>query len=411
MKKKPLTQLKKYFVRFSLIAAATTVFSLMPGLMAKPGFAHNPPEIVSDLSETFNNFNDWNVSYYNGGAAPGVSHNVLTVPFPPARTSSPFAATDLVNKNSVLESGSLTLSFVASTNKHLASQNVNDGFAVFCASDVVKYVGAEFGFIFSLDTGSDCVQGYLQDKGGILRATGLLNVDDLTKNHKYRAEAVLAGDMVTTRFYVDDEELWYINGSSEGWNAAFVPVITTHNFSGVVTKGTNLKISDLSFSSDLTMALFPDAPGDSTQLYHRGASPASTNWESVNNSTGNDTSRFVYNNTGDYLMDLYNFEDSTVTGGSIKSVTLYVSVIKNGDGGFYYELKTKGSTIESGVVYPPLYQTTYSRVYQINPVTGIAWTWNDINDLQTGIKVYSAPGSYLDISQVYIVVEYTAPPA
>jgi len=393
--------------QFGLIAIMVMVLAMLPyGVTAKPATASNLSDTVSEKIVHFNNLNNWTVSYYNGGIAPVLSNNVLTITFPPDKTSNPFAATDVVSKYAISQNGSLALSFNANTNKNNNSKNGSDGFAVFCTSDIEKFVGAEFGFIYSLDTGNNCVQGYMQDPGGTFHATGLFAVSNLADNHQYKAEAVLAGGIVTVRFYVDDVEFGYIDGSSHGWNTDFLPVMTVHNVSGVATKNLYLRISNLSLTSGLTMALFPDAAGDSTQLYTGGSSPAFNNWKSTSDYSANDSVTYIENNTDNYLMDLYNFDNNIVSNAYINSVTFFVRVIKSGTGGFFFEAKTKGVTDETAVVYPANSWTTYSHIYKTNPVSGVAWTWNDINDLQAGVKVFSASGSHIYITQVYVVVEY-----
>ena len=68
----------------------------------------------------------------------------------------------------------------------------------------------------------------------------------------------------------------------------------------------------------------------------------------------------------------------------------------------------QGTLLKSGGASDTTGFSDYSDTYKINPYTGVAWTWSDINQLQAGAQpTQSGTSDAMQFSQFYIVVNYT----
>jgi len=63
-----------------------------------------------------------------------------------------------------------------------------------------------------------------------------------------------------------------------------------------------------------------------------------------------------------------------------------------------------------GTINSPSSYTNWSESWDTNPVTGIAWTWEDIQNLQIGIAIFEIQGSGT-CTQLYAVVTYLPYPS
>ncbi len=170
------------------------------------------------------------------------------------------------------------------------------------------------------------------------------------------------------------------------------------------------------------IGLNPNAGGDSTQLLLGGSSPPATNWEACQTSNG-DTSYVSTTNAG-WLADLYNLDDTTLSG-TITSVTVYMEArrlggsyttqpsaqiaIRTHDTNYYGGTSTTigGGTTETLTQnYAP-----YSITYNTNPNTTSAWIWDEVNSLQAGVALRKAnsggSAKWSGCTHVWVVVDYT----
>jgi len=160
------------------------------------------------------------------------------------------------------------------------------------------------------------------------------------------------------------------------------------------------------------LILRPNATGDYSQ-----GSPSG--YDKVDEVTPDEDSTYVQatgSDTGVTAKELYNLPNPEV-GGSINSVTLYVrgrigATSQNNFSHCYGAAKINGTYYWTDLLDPhALTYATQSKVWTLNPTTGIAWTWSDINQLQVGVRLYAWNGGvsgtfYARCTQVYVVVNY-----
>ena len=160
-----------------------------------------------------------------------------------------------------------------------------------------------------------------------------------------------------------------------------------------------------------TVTLAPNAAGDESALTLNGAA---TRWQAAQTDDG-DTS-YVSNSSGSFKNDLYNLDDTALTG-TINSVRFYyrarASVTANQVSAAAY-LKTHGATYGLTEVQPTTDYSNYSpdAAMTTNPNTSLAWTWTEVNALQAGVslkKPYSTGSNETRVTRVWVVVDYTPP--
>lgn len=113
--------------------------------------------------------------------------------------------------------------------------------------------------------------------------------------------------------------------------------------------------------------------------------------------------------------DLLELQNSSLTGniGIINNITVYAwwfnyIVISGGTGYFQIGIKS-GSTInwsaETSATNSSLF--LYSSSWNLNPDTGVAWTWSDIDKLQAGYRANDSGGMQVTCTQLWVVVDYS----
>jgi len=118
--------------------------------------------------------------------------------------------------------------------------------------------------------------------------------------------------------------------------------------------------------------------------------------------------------TTKYLRDLYNLPNHTTGSGVINSIKIYfrceAAFAVQVPSPAYPSLKTNGVTINGGMVYVGDEWETYSQQWNTNPVTRTAWTWNEIDALQIGIRLHNENASNENAcTQLYVEVNYSKP--
>jgi flagellin-like protein len=170
----------------------------------------------------------------------------------------------------------------------------------------------------------------------------------------------------------------------------------------------------VAWPSTRTILLFPTADTGDHDLENHGAS---ANFECVNDPAPDGDATYVDNTyTGYYTDDVYIFEDPTHTG-TVAFITINAVGRTTGTGsiqmaltvydrnnGQYYEYD--GSTAQ-GLGFPlTTSYREYTTVWNINPHTNAAWTWQQIDDLRFGPSLNSGTAGMARCTQVYIQVYY-----
>jgi hypothetical protein len=194
-----------------------------------------------------------------------------------------------------------------------------------------------------------------------------------------------------------------------------------------------IKISVLAFivSAAFTVSLFPESvSADTVTLRPNGAGSECTipsqsgcsacpnHWDCVDETSGDDAT-YVYfpGSSSTWRRDLYSIPDVSIAG-VINSVTHYRWVRCNNSNS-QGSIRTHGNTYDTASACsgtpvannPPFGGATYTSAWTTNPSTGSAWTWQEINDLEIGLRLTDGSAinspDWADATQVYIVVDYT----
>jgi hypothetical protein len=154
--------------------------------------------------------------------------------------------------------------------------------------------------------------------------------------------------------------------------------------------------------------LEPIADGSHINLSVSGGGP---NWAAASASDG---SPYVYNGTSGWQVDDYDLPNVTLAG-IINSVTVW---IRARDGSAPTQTGAWPALRIGGVLYPGTAViltnawADYSSTYTTSPATGTSWTWGEVNNLEAGVRLRrSASGVQSDCDHVWVVLDYTPPPA
>ncbi|MFX0171959.1 MAG: DUF2341 domain-containing protein [Candidatus Hodarchaeota archaeon] len=179
----------------------------------------------------------------------------------------------------------------------------------------------------------------------------------------------------------------------------------------------DIRINHESFSgTEEELILRPGSNGDSNSFWRSGAG---INFQAVNEITPDEASSYIYNAQNyTYNYDYYRpIGFSKVKHGTISKVTVYTRAgTANSDIlTLYYENRLRiGGVNYPGIMrysLPTLGFTTYSDEWSSNPATGQLWTWNDLENLQIGVRGRISYNNgfiknRIRITQVYAKVTY-----
>lgn len=161
--------------------------------------------------------------------------------------------------------------------------------------------------------------------------------------------------------------------------------------------------------------LRPNAAGDETLIPDQY--PDSTfHWDKVDEVVADNDATYVqFTPTAEaerqYATDLYAIPNPSLAG-VINSVTVYIchkAQYANMWSFPFVALKTHGVVY----AYEKSAVTTYTLFNEelaVNPNTSSAWTWDEINDLQIGVKLAGGSSQWSRCTQVYVEVDYTPTP-
>ena len=158
----------------------------------------------------------------------------------------------------------------------------------------------------------------------------------------------------------------------------------------------------------------PVGAGDETAI--KSQFPASgEHWDKVDETTSDNDSTYLYTPTTNYEEDLYiTANHSTQTaGGDIQYVEVFMvsRVILSAElNSAYVHIKTNGSEYNGASENLSTSYALYSNQWSDNPQSGSPWTWNEVDNLQTGVAMRKA-GPAIDsrCTQVYANINFDAP--
>jgi len=169
-----------------------------------------------------------------------------------------------------------------------------------------------------------------------------------------------------------------------------------------------------------TEILRPNGVGDLTQFFNLYPGEGESNYENVDDVTPDmgDTYTGAYGDEDFDYTDLYNIQNHSIGVGTINKITVKaVGRGQSDDSTVNFKLCVKtGGTVYKGDEYENtnFVWGTYSQEWALNPKTGLAWAWDDIDALQIGLNAYAVfieEGSDFTIDQIYLEVDYTETPA
>ncbi len=167
-----------------------------------------------------------------------------------------------------------------------------------------------------------------------------------------------------------------------------------------------------------TEFLLPNAPGDQTNIPYQYPLDGE-HWDKVDDLPSDEWETYLSTlDVSQAKRDLYHLTNHVEGEGIIHSVVVYFRFAGHSADGVDYEgianaaIKTNG-TVYEGSDETTVGQTFVTRSYQWenNPKTHSAWTWEEIDGLQAGVKLkgdHKTRPAYC--TQVYVVVNYEIPP-
>ncbi|MBA7467761.1 hypothetical protein ES707_02982 [subsurface metagenome] len=153
--------------------------------------------------------------------------------------------------------------------------------------------------------------------------------------------------------------------------------------------------------------LRPSAPGTKTewdiQYPYSGA-----HWEKVDEVDPDELDTYLSLDLGSgTVIDLFNIPDHSGSG-IINSVTLYLRGKTDYATGFVLRPIIFTNGVEYAI-FKSVYEDwlTISNTWDVNPQTGLPWTWAEIDALEIGVKAARSATYHLWCTQVYVEVDYT----
>jgi len=159
----------------------------------------------------------------------------------------------------------------------------------------------------------------------------------------------------------------------------------------------------------------PNAAGDKTNISDQYPATGE-HWDKVYEETSDGDSTYVSSDNTAWQEDLYNITDhSTLTAaGIINYVEVYIvcrATSSSTQTSAYIHIKTNGVEYNGAAENMTTSYATYSYQWDINPQTGEAWTWDEIDALQIGVGLRQPTGAQSTrCTQVYVEVGFEAPP-
>jgi len=159
-----------------------------------------------------------------------------------------------------------------------------------------------------------------------------------------------------------------------------------------------------------TETLRPNDAGTYSQCDPVGDSP---NYRCVDEEVADGDATYVMTSGGATEIDTYNIPDHSEDVGDITSVTVYVR--SKGTSTDYLHaaqtvIRTQDTDYFGSYTLLPVTYTNFSTTYDLNPYTTNAWTWDEIDALEIGVRQYDQGGGYASTTQVYAEIDWEVIP-
>ncbi len=160
--------------------------------------------------------------------------------------------------------------------------------------------------------------------------------------------------------------------------------------------------------------LRPIGTGDETEV--KSQSPATgDHWDKVDEAASDGDGTYVSEDRTAWNEDLYNTANHSTqeAGGDVQYVEVFMvsrASANSTQESAYVHIKTNGLEDNGASENLSTNYTSYSNQWNINPQSGSPWTWNEVDNLQTGVGMRKA-GAAIDslCTQVYANINFDAP--
>ena len=164
----------------------------------------------------------------------------------------------------------------------------------------------------------------------------------------------------------------------------------------------------IGFVNANTLTIWPNAQGYYSNWINSGCSSGSSEWQCVDETFANTSDNLYTNAKNTY--ESFAFQDTGFTNEIVNSITLYFYGQRYSSNRYQFQPLIRISNanyLGSLKSLTPSYDS-YSETYTINPATGLAWTIDEVNALESGMKSYTSNYGGR-IAQVYAVIDYSIP--
>jgi len=152
-----------------------------------------------------------------------------------------------------------------------------------------------------------------------------------------------------------------------------------------------------------TYTLRPNGVGSYSQWFPINDTPA---WKCVDEVTPDEDGTYIASPNTGWSVDTYALPDPTPVG-AINSVTVWIRTRSFTGVPGYAAIRTHSTLYYSAALGNGASYANYSWTTTVNPNTGLAWTWAEIDALEAGIYAFSIPKADVFCTQVWVVVDYT----
>ncbi len=154
-----------------------------------------------------------------------------------------------------------------------------------------------------------------------------------------------------------------------------------------------------------SLTLRPSGSGSMANLIGSGCA---SNYQCVDEVTADEGTSYVGRWANTYRTDVYALDNPASPTGTISRVTVFCRARTSNMQGDVMPTVYTGSTEYNGTAQSLTGSyADYSHQWTINPNTGVAWTWSDINGLEAGVRLRGQNGVWpAYCTQVWIEVTY-----
>jgi hypothetical protein len=156
------------------------------------------------------------------------------------------------------------------------------------------------------------------------------------------------------------------------------------------------------------LQLLPDGSGSFAEWK---PVPSMANWKCVNQAVTDEDASYVEANSFSAVNDIYSLQNHTVKDGKISSITVNIrsranAVSSSQSPPVSIVVSTNSKIYVSQSFVLTTSYSNYSLAYSLNPSTGQAWTWQDIDNLQVGVR-----GNAISLTTLNMVMPTPTPTA